>query len=136
MIEQISIFDLIQEEDRFSQSLKKGSLFAEGKIRICMAAKLLPLKDLAGFLREEYGIGGFSIIFADGHHGFSQHDSKGITLIEFKSEWKELHSWQESAKQIKRLVCCDDYLTEKEKSQLAVIVSRYGNTLPRARTGW
>lgn len=120
MIEQISIFDLLSGTSRFIQELKCGSGFAEGKFRITVAARQLPVKELAEFLKKEYGIGGHSITYEDGVRGFADHDGKGIKLLEFKSDWKELHSWTETAKEIKKLVACDEYLTAKEKLQMKV----------------
>ena len=70
MNEQISIFDLLQQTDRFTDALKIGSLISEGKFRIFVAANLLPVKELAVFLKEECGISGCSITFSDGRRGF------------------------------------------------------------------
>ena len=107
MNEQLSVFDLLP--DRFTQVLKCGSMLTNGKKRISEAAVKMSVNDLASFLRDEYGAGGHSITFSDGARGFEMHSFRGFKLTEFKSAWKEEHSWSEAAKRIKHLVICNAY---------------------------
>ena len=134
MIEQITVFDLLGAcESRFSAEIKTGSGFAGGKVRIFCASCQLGLKELAEFMKEEYGIGGHSITFPDGVSGFADHNSKGIVLWEFRSTVKEQHTWMEAAKEVKRLILAGDYLTEKEKTKAEEMKDK---GTPKPGYGW
>ena len=119
MMDQISIFDLLEEhESRFTSECRNGSGYEGGRVRIYCASCNLGLKDFAGFLKEEYGMFyGHSVTFPDGVRGFADYSGKGMRLSQFKSDWSEVHSWLEMAKEIKRLIYDGDYLTEKVRKR-------------------
>lgn len=134
MIEQITVFDLLGAyESRFSAEIKTGSGFEGGRVRIYCASRHLGLKELAAFMKEEYGIGGHSITFPDGVSGFADHSPKGIVLREFRSTVEERHTWMEAAKEVKRLILAGDYLTEEEKAKAEAMKDK---GTPKPGYGW
>ena len=122
MIEQLSIFDLLNPvESRLTFVCRQGSGFENGKIRIYCAAMNMNTKELSGYLREEYGIGGWSADFPDGGRGFADHNGSGIIIREWKAHTSERYSWTQVAKEIKRLIINNDYLTEKEWKKVEAV---------------
>ena len=130
MFEQISMFEMLQPENRFTHELKRGSGFEGGKVRIYCAAMNMNIKDFAVYLKDEYGVGGHSADFPDGGRGFTDYNSKGLTIREWKSRQEEKHSWQEVAREIKRLIVHNEYLTDKEWSRVQEVSKLNGWPLP------
>lgn len=131
MFEQISVFDLLQPcESRFSHELKRGSGFEGGKIRIYCAALNTNVKQFAVYLKDEYGVGGHSADFPDGGRGFTDYNSSGLTIREWKSNQAEKHNWQEVAREIKRLIVHNEYLTDKEYAKVQEVCRRNGGQAP------
>ena len=131
MFEQISMFEMLQPENRFTHELKRGSGFEGGKVRIYCAAMNMNIKDFAVYLKDEYGIGGHSADFPDGGRGFTDYNSKCLTIREWKSRQEEKYSWQEVAREIKRLIVHNEYLTEKEWSRVQEVSKLNGGPLPK-----
>jgi len=121
---QISLFD---EEPLswFEENLQRGSGFADGKIRLYIASFAMDDAEFAEYCKREYGIGGWSI---DG--GFLDHNSKGIVLRIWKTDYVEMYNWTYVAKGIKKLISIDKYLTDKEKEKIEQIKERNGGVLP------
>lgn len=140
MIDQISIFDLLEEhESRFTNECRNGSGYEGGRVRIYCASCNLGLKDFAGFLKEEYGsYYGHSATFPDGVRGFADYSNKGMRLSQFKSNWSEVHTWMEMAKEIKRLIYAGDYLNEKDEKKVQEIAIHFNGPIPVPvpRCGW
>ena len=57
------------------------------------------------------------------------HDSKGIVIHDWNANTNETHNWTEVAKEIKRLIAMDDYLTDKEREK----VRKIGASMPIPR---
>lgn len=133
MWQQISMFDLLETESRLSAAVRRGSGFAGGKVRIYCASCQLGIKDLAAFMRDEYGMGGYSITFPDGIHGFADYSSKGLVLWEFQTRNEEKHTWIEAAREVRRLILAGQYLTEKEKAQAEAMKDK---GVPKPGYGW
>ena len=131
MFEQISMFEMLQPENRFTHELKRGSGFEGGKVRIYCAAMNMNIKDFAVYLKDEYGVGGHSADFPDGGRGFTDYNSKGLTIREWKSRQEEKYSWQEVAREIKRLIVHNEYLTDKEWSRVQEVSKLNGGPLPK-----
>ena len=131
MFEQISMFEMLQPENRFTHELKRGSGFEGGKVRIYCAAMNMNIKDFAVYLKDEYGVGGHSADFPDGGRGFTDYNSKGLTIREWKSRQEEKYSWQEVAIEIKRLIVHNEYLTDKEWSRVQEVSKLNGGPLPK-----
>jgi hypothetical protein len=128
MIEQISIFELLEPcESRFTSECRYGSGFEGGKVRIYLASLNMNVKELAAFLKNEYGVGGHSADFPDGGRGFADHNASGITICEWKSNVTEKHTWPEVAKEIKRLIAMNDYLSAKELAKVNEVAEYFGN---------
>ena len=132
MFEQISVFELLEtpKDSRFTSEIKCGSGIENSRVRIYCASCHLGVKDLADFLREEYGIGGHSITFPDGARGFADHDSKGIELRVFKEKESEKHSYTEAAKEVKRLILRGEYLKEEDEAKLQRVLEYTGGEIP------
>jgi hypothetical protein len=131
MFEQISIFDLLTEqtESHFTAQIRRGSGFENGRVRIYCASCNLGIKELAVFLKDEYGVGGNSITFPDGQSGFADYHPAGIELQVWKTHEVEKHKWTEAAAEVKRLILSNDYLTEKDWQSVEEILEHFG-TIP------
>ena len=131
MTEQISIFELLEPcESRFTHEVKRGSGYEGGKVRIYCASLNLGVKELAKYLSDEYGCGGHSASFPDGGRGFTDYNSKGLSIREWKSREEEKHNWQEVASEVKRLIIHNEYLTDKEYSKVQEVCRRNGGPAP------
>ena len=131
MFEQISMFELLQPcESRFTHEVKRGSGFEGGKVRIYCAAMNTNVKQFAVYLKDEYGVGGHSADFPDGGRGFTDYNSTGLMIREWKSNQTEKHSWQEVAKEVKRLIVRNEYLTEKEWARVQEVSQMNGGPAP------
>lgn len=133
MTEQISIFDLLEPESRFTSECRKGSGFENGRVRIYLAAGKLGIRELADFLKEEYGVGGHSATFPDGAHGFTDYSPKGFFITEWKGHTVEKHNWTEVAKEVKRLIFSGEYLNRKDEEKLREILSVKPDAMPIPR---
>lgn len=128
------MFDLLQEtESHFTAQIRKGSGFEGGRVRIYCASCSLGVKELAKFMKEEYGIGGNSITFPDGQSGFADYHPAGIELRVWKTHEVEKHKWTEAATEVKRLIFANDYLDATEWQNVEEIREHFGN-LPVPRT--
>ena len=130
MFEQISMFDLLNPESRFTSECRKGSGFENGRVRIYCASRHLGTKELAGFLKVEYGVGGWTADFPDGGRGSAMHNASGIEIREFKKQDVEKHNWNEVAKEIKRLIAMDNYLDQKDKQKIRELENEYHGPVP------
>jgi hypothetical protein len=136
MTEQISIFDLLDEqtESHFTAQIRRGSGFEGGRVRIYCASCNLGVKELAKFMKDEYVVGGNSITFPDGQHGFADYNASGIQLRIFKMGVVEAHTWTEAATEAKRLIFANDYLDERDVRKVQSIREHFGNLpVPRPR---
>ena len=136
MMEQISIFDLLETketESRFTHECRCGSGFEGGKIRIYCASLNMSVKELAVFLKDEYGVGGHSADFPDGGRGFTDYNPKGLMIREWKTDITEKHTWPEVAREIKRLIARSDYLTDKEWAKVKEVCNGGPAPIPRPR---
>jgi hypothetical protein len=141
MEEQITMFDLLEPvkmETRFEHELKRGSGIEDGKVRIYAAAINLDNKELADFLKKEYGIGGHSTTFPDGKTGFTDYNTSGILMREWKSDKVEKHNWNECAKEVRRLIIRGEYLNEKEFAKVQEVANANEGRLPHPvpRCAW
>lgn len=112
-VENTSVFLVTQE--MIDEDLQLGSGFENGKFRIYQQfMKGLSDKENADFLKEEYGIGGRHTSV---DNIFQNHDSKGITFEDSKSNKKYTLAWNKVAKRIGELIAQDKYLNENEKDE-------------------
>ena len=131
MFEQISIFEMLEPcESRFTHECRRGSGFEGGKVRIYCASLNMGIKEFSVYLKDEYGVGGHSADFPDGGRGFTDYNASGLTIREWKSRQEEKHSWQEVAKEIKRLIIRNDYLTDKEWTRVQEVCKMNGGSAP------
>lgn len=131
MQHQISLFDN-EPLTQFEENLTRGSLLQGGKYRIYGASINLPTTEFAKFLKEEYGLGGFSYF-----GGFMDFNSDGARMREWESAKEETYSWAEVAKIIKHLISIDKYLSEEEKEYMKQLQEYFnGIPCPRPRYGY
>lgn len=102
-------------QEIIDNDLQRGSGFENGKFRIYQQFLKgeTNIKN-ADFLKNEYGIGGHTVEIGE---LFQNHDSKGITFEEFKTNRKYLLKWTQVAKRIGELITSDRYLSEQEKDE-------------------
>ncbi len=113
------------QEQMIKRQLKRGSGFEHGKFRIYEKYQKNPsINEFAEFMKKEYGLGGY------GSYGDSQHhDAKGIKMTWQKEDTRELIAeaflkWNEVAVHIGDLIDDNEYFTEKEKEEYAVILAK------------
>ena len=102
-------------QEIIDNDLQRGSGFQEGKFRIYQQFLKgeTNIKN-ADFLKSEYGVGGHSIEISN---LYQNHDSKGISFEESKTNKKYLLKWTQVAKRISELISADRYLSEQEKDE-------------------
>ena len=136
MVEQISIIDILDHgtESHFTTQIRRGSGFEGGRVRIYCASCNLGVKELAVFMKEEYGNGGNSITFSDGQSGFADYSGTGIELRIWKTHDIEKHSWLDAAKEVKRLIFSEEYLDKKDEEKVWQVSRHYGKLpVPKPR---
>ncbi len=120
--EKTSAFFISQAE--IDEVLARGSGVEDGKYRIYLYfAEPHTLQDRAEFLKREYGIGGRSHALRSADHSWEDHNGKGIKLTKgslMSPDAEILLTWSRVAKRIGELITIDRYLSEAEKTQLAV----------------
>lgn len=110
---------LTSKEIYINNILKKGSLFANGKMRIYDAYMYGNKKEFATFLKNEYGLGGSY----DSGISFES-NAKGLN-VEIRARenpqenFETLLSWDNVAYRIGALIDKGEYLTLEEENQLA-----------------
>ena len=108
-------------EDEIAESLSGGSGMEGGKLRIYeyFSANHTP-KELADFLKEEYGTGGHSHAVSGATHSGEDHSAKGLSLK--KENCTEIQlKWGDVAKRITDLIRKDRYLTPLEQEKYRAI---------------
>lgn len=116
---QLDIWDLLGEEipnDDFRESLRRGSGYEGGRLRIYAAINLIPdRKQLAEFIRDEYGTGGHSYTFNDGSRGFIDYDPKSYRMMKWsQEESKKEYSWRQVADAVLEIARKNLYLNKNE----------------------
>lgn len=97
-----------EEEYLLRYSLLRGSGFQHGKSRIySFFLNNLSNKDRAEYLRNEYGIGGSTIVYPDSTTGWVNYNSKGYE-IEY-NKVKKSFSWLAIADRISQLIESREY---------------------------
>lgn len=110
--EQLDFFSMLSspEETDLQRILRHGSGFSGGKQRIARYFESeASSKDACGFLKNEYGIGGWSQQFADGN-GMVESSGKGITIHKYKTGSVRLYSWREIEKELRKMIQNGNYL--------------------------
>ena len=125
MEHQISMFDMLNPLTKQESCLRRGSGYEGGRIRIYAASMNLPERELASYLKDEYGIGGCSV-----EGGFMDYHSNGIKIRNWKTDETEKYSWSQVAKIVKRLIATDRYLDDKEKDRIKEIQNNHDGILP------
>lgn len=137
IIHQISFDDLLtkrRELDPIDEAICHSCPFSGGTIRIYAAVVTLEPGKLAGFLREEYGIGGKSI-----KGGFLDHDGKGIRISFGRAGQpgysETALSWSAVAKRIKQLIIGGYFLRIGDERKIDAIRTSNGGKLPSPHPG-
>ncbi len=105
------------EEQDIEQTLLRGSGFVGGKQRIVdFFAEEHTSKEKQDFLKEEYGTGGWSETFEGNRRGFSNHDSKGIEILNQGIYGPAVRlSWAKVTKRIEELIENGKYFEKRYK---------------------
>lgn len=118
-------FDISQAD--IENALMRGSGFAGGKCRIyCMFTHDHTPKEAAAFLREEYGVGGYSHDWLDGTRGFVDFTHEGMKFSRKGFTEEIALKWDKIERYIRGMVERGAYLTEKEKTYLNDIIEACG----------
>ena len=121
-------------EDDVNVIITRGSVFEGGKYRIYNYFQQKKTeKETVAFLKKEYGIGGFSWMFADGGSGFVNFDGKGFSILyDFKDDlrYEKKLKWKEVGKRLEYLVRMDRYLTDAEREKMPAWINRQTESKP------
>ena len=106
-------------QDEIDDRLSRGSGISGGLFRIYdFFLSHTEKKELADFLKHEYGTGGCSPALVGAWRSSEDHDSKGIRLRKggFLDPTAEIHlKWPKVAERIRKLIDTDRFLTPKNK---------------------
>ena len=137
--QQFSLFDLMDEEKpeqdyqtlvdkMIERQLKRGSGVEQGKMRIYDTYLKNPTEnEYVDFLKQEYGVGGFSA-----GEDSQMHDGRGIRMTWKNAETNEIVAqtdlkWNQVALKIADLIDDDNYLSASEKEEYkSYSAQRYG----------
>ena len=108
-------------QDEIDSVLSGGSGFAGGKFRIYdFVMEGHDRKELADFLKKEYGTGGRTSAISGSWHSYEDYDAKGIQLQKgniMEPYAKVLLNWNVVSKRIEQLVFENRYLTPEQKEE-------------------
>lgn len=122
-------------ESELVRILQRGSGFEGGKIRIAaFYQKESDAAKRAAFLKEEYGIGGWTFQFEEGVTGWVDWNARGLSIKKFHDEDNSVVklSWLQVEKRIGQLIENDQYFLESEKEDEIIqisIIDGLGNVL-------
>ena len=129
---QTSIFDGPERPKltEVEEAICCGSGFSDSRIRIYAAAVNQDLKGLARFLKDEYGIGGFSIA-----NGLVDFNGKGLQIRSWKNgiggyRTSKALTWSEVAEIVRRCISVGAYLRFAETDKVNAIRSKNNGKLP------
>ena len=114
------------DTDEIEHVLRRGSGYEGGKIRIAAfyAGNHTP-DEAKQFLKEEYGVGGYSHTFLTGASGFVDYDGKGLKARLWKSDGEFRFSWITVHAYLRDMIKNGRYLTEAEQAKYDEIVKPY-----------
>lgn len=135
---QLDIWDVLGEEipgDDFRESLRRGSGYEGGRVRIYAAIMTIPdRKKLIDFIRDEYGTGGHSFTYTDGNRGFIDYDPKGYRMKRWGHEEEEQkYSWLQVTEAILDIARKNKFLTKAENETIGRLLaesSAYNQPIP------
>ena len=120
--EQLSMFqEYDEDETRLRDGIRRGSGYEDGALRIYAAIHLLNENELAAYLKEEFGIGGWSL-----PDGFLDYDGKGIRVRKRHGEEKS-YSWRYIARTYRDMAANGTFPNQKVIDRLGDIVAEYGS---------
>ena len=127
--EKPSVFSISDTE--IDNVLRRGSGFEGGKIRIyAMYQQMENAAERAEFLKKEYGTGGHSYTFANGSHGFADHNTGGIFLRSYGHDRTVRLTWAEAEKRLNAMISRGDYLSEVEQAEYRQIEQDFDGQVP------
>ncbi len=122
------VVDGVQVYEALATEIDRGTGFENGKIRVqdFFESNNPTTKQLADFLKKEYGTGGHS---GDGKITYVDYDSKGLTFS-FENGEKFRHSWDNVATMVKARLDTGTYLTPEEQEKRKALADEKGEILP------
>ena len=126
--DQLTMFGEDERIRLLRDDLIRGTQFQDGKLRVEEFVLKSNPDDAAfiEFLKKEYGIGG--------HCGPDQpmvdYDSKGIRIRPYKSSSDYRYTWKEAAKEIRRVIERDEYVTDQDVADSVDNAFYYLNEYP------
>lgn len=110
-------------QDEIDYKLGRGSNVSEGLFRIYdYFLEGHTKKELAGFLKQEYGTGGSTSALVGAWHSYADYDAKGLKLSKgsiFEPYAKILLTWPKVAERIQKLIDMDRFMTPQNKEEYA-----------------
>ena len=105
-------------QDEIDAVLRRGGITAGGRNRIYeYFMEHHDMKDVAEFLKNEYGTGGAAPGIPGAYESDASHDAKGLKLVKGKigsPEVEVLLKWNKVAERVRQLIRTDDFLSPEE----------------------
>lgn len=126
--DQLTMFGEDERIRLLRDDLIRGTQFQDGKLRVEEFVLKSNPNDAAfiEFLKKEYGIGGH----CGPDHPMVDYDSKGIRIRPWKSSSDYKYTWKEAAKEIRRAIERDEYVTAQDVADSVDNAIYYLNEYP------
>ena len=127
---QISMFNMIPEDDWHTQALRKnlkGGMFgwSSSRIRVWIASQRLDRDRFADYLQNEYGICGGSI-----EHGSIQYNFRGAHVLSYETNEEKHYTWAKIRNMVLDIINSGEYLTQDDWKKIDQIKAEHGGLLP------
>ena len=117
--------ELILTQKDLDEIIVFGSSFRDGKYRIVdFFTEKHNLSEQTQFLKQEYGVGGFSFISSNATRLSVMANSKGLNIVSFLQSKEAVVSYREIAKRISTLIDNHKYLSEQENIGYLYYIAR------------
>lgn len=122
------VVDGVQVYEALAAEIDRGTGFVHGKLRVqdFYEEQHPTIKQLADFLKKEYGIGGHS---GDGRISLVDYDSKGMTFS-FENGEKFRHSWNNVAVMTMARLEDNTYLSDEQKAERMALKMEKSEVVP------
>lgn len=117
--------ELVLTQKDLDEIIVYGSTFRDGKYRIVdFFTDKHNLSEQTNFLKQEYGVGGFSFISSNAARLSVMANSKGLNIVSFQQSKEAVVSYREIAKRLSTLIDSHEYLSEQENIGYLYYIAR------------
>lgn len=129
---QISMFNMIPEDDWHAQTLRKALKrgmhgWSSSRIRVWVAAQRLDRDRFADYLQNEYGTCGGTAGIENGSIDYS---FRGAFVYNFSTKIQKHFAWAKIRNMVLDIINSGEYLTAEDWEQIEKIKAEHGGLLP------